>query len=433
MIKILRENKILLIILSAAFVFSLAYSFYFKIQPSVDARAYHNIAVNIINGYGYTENPNLSPEEELSISRMGPGYELFLAVIYKIFGVHLPVVWVINAILFVFSGYLIYKITYKLFFDYKIAVVAVFLYVFFIDVLQATAMLLTENLYLFLLILVFYFLLLVMEKNNFPRQLLFAVACAATVLVRSTFLVSFGLLIIYLIIKKNYQLIFLTLFMIILILLPWGLRNYQVYHKFMLSNVALGYNLWAGNNLQSKGEQVGNPEIDKYLEEYGIIKTAEHGLGEYKNYVRNYPFHFLQLQIIKTIKYFSLVRVSAFWFHLYGLTKIIIGAWSGLFALVVFVFGSLGFYQLLKEKKNLILNIFIISFPLSVIPFLVENRYRWPIYPFLAISAAYSIIRIINKNIKWQKIIIFASIFILITIIDVIISYQDVLERLRGL
>ena len=422
----------MIIILTGAFLFSLAYSFYFKLQPSVDARAYNNIAINLVNGYGYTENPNLSPEEELSISRMGPGYELFLAIIYKIFGIHLELIWVINALLFVASGFLLYKIAWKLFNNEKIAVLAVGLYLFYIDVLQATAMLLTENLYIFLLILVFYLLIKLPEKKNLFNQIIFALVNALTVIVRSTYLLTYLFVATFSFIKKNYRLIVISFIFIILFFLPWGIRNYRVYHKFMLSNVTLGYNLWTGNNLQSQGEQMGTPEIDSYLEKYGIIKTAEHGLSEYKNYLLNNPGHFIKLQLIKTIKYFSLVRVSAFWFHLHGVFKLITALWSGIFASFIFIFGSFGVYQLIKEKKQTLLILFIVSFPLSVIPFLVENRYRWPIYPFLAMTAAYGFYKIINKEIKWRPIIIFTLIFIFITLVDIIISYNDVISHLNS-
>lgn len=427
-----KEKRYLFIILFSALIFSLAYSFYFKIYPSVDARAYHNIASNIIYGYGYIENPNLTPETDLAISRMGPGYELFLAFIYKLFGIHFQIIWVINAFLLVISGYLLFRISFKLFNNELTAILTAGLYIFFIDVLQATAMLLTENLYLFLSILVFYLLMILSEKASQLNKFLFIIVNALTVLVRSTYLLTYFFIAIYFALKKNYRMILLSLLFIMILLLPWGLRNYRLYHKFMLSNVTLGYNLWAGNNLQSQGEQVETPEINDYLNKYGIIKTAEHGMGEFKNYVLGHPFHYIKLLLIKTIKYFSLVRVSAFWFHLHGLFKLFIALWSGLFAAFIFIFGTLGFYKLFKKKKQKLLLLFIISFPLAVIPFLVENRYRWPIYPFLAITAAYGFMKIAKKEIKWQKVIIFALIFIFITIIDIIISYDDVIGHLKS-
>lgn len=221
--------------------------------------------------------------------------------------------------------------------------------------------------------------------------------------------------------------------MILIFLLPWAARNYKVYHQLMFSNATFGYNLWVGNNLSSNGEQQGTPEIESYLEKHGIIKTAEYGIQEYQKFVIQHPLKFMELQIVKTIKYFSLVRVSAFWFHLRGTIRILVAIWSAIFAFIIFSFGSLGFYQLIKEKKQRLLNIFIISFPLSVIPILTENRYRWPIYPFLAITAAYGFVKITKLEIKWQRVLIFSLIFVIITVIDVIISYQDVISHLNNI
>lgn len=428
----MKKHKAILILLTVVFILSLAYSFYFHIPPAVDAKAYHRIASNIVWGYGYIENPNLAPDIDLAISRMGPGYELFLTLIYFVFGIHYQIIWVINALLFVASGFLLYKIAEKLFNDQKIALLATGSYLLFIDVLQATAMLLTENLYLFLLILIFYLLTYFDDKRKLGYQVIFSSVVAVTALVRSTYLLTHLFLAVYLLIKKNYRLVILSFLFVVLIFVPWGIRNYRVFNKFMLSNVTLGYNLWAGNNLDSVGEQSGTQEIDQYLEENGIVKTAERGTTEFKNYVRQHPFHYLRLQLIKTVKYFSLVRVSAFWFHLSGAFKLITALWSGIFASFIFIFGSLGLYELIRKKKQTLLALFIISFPISVIPFLVENRYRWPIYPFLAITAAYAFFKIKRKQIKWIKVLWPLAIFVLITVIDIIISYQDVISHLKS-
>src|SRR5574341_463665 len=84
------QNKWLWGILMAAFCASLSYSFYFQIEPIVDARAYDNLAWDIAQGKGY--------EAVSSIARPGPAYEYFLALIYYIFGHHYEAVWIFQEI-----------------------------------------------------------------------------------------------------------------------------------------------------------------------------------------------------------------------------------------------------------------------------------------------------------------------------------------------
>ena len=75
-----KRLKILLIFSALVFGAGIAYSFYFKITPAIDARAYNDIAWNIAQGNGYRESADVPFEKDNSIVRVGPGYEFFLAV-----------------------------------------------------------------------------------------------------------------------------------------------------------------------------------------------------------------------------------------------------------------------------------------------------------------------------------------------------------------
>ena len=46
-----KNNRALILILLGSFLLSVGYSFYFKINPTVDARAYDVIALNIAQGF----------------------------------------------------------------------------------------------------------------------------------------------------------------------------------------------------------------------------------------------------------------------------------------------------------------------------------------------------------------------------------------------
>ena len=114
-----KSNKIISFVVIASFILSLAYSFYFKIKPSVDARAYDTIAQNISAGYGFRENTDRDILYDYSIVRAGPGYEYFLAGLYTMFKHNYEPVWIAQAFLHALSVYLIYLIARRIFLKTK--------------------------------------------------------------------------------------------------------------------------------------------------------------------------------------------------------------------------------------------------------------------------------------------------------------------------
>ncbi|MFA5987830.1 MAG: hypothetical protein WC797_04255, partial [Candidatus Paceibacterota bacterium] len=101
----LMQNRKIVILCFFVFVFSLIHSFYFRIQPSVDARAYDAIGWNVAQGLGYREIATKPFVLDNAIMRVGPGYELFLAVIFFLFGHNYWPVWVVQAIFLTLSSF----------------------------------------------------------------------------------------------------------------------------------------------------------------------------------------------------------------------------------------------------------------------------------------------------------------------------------------
>src|SRR3989338_8964042 len=143
-----KEKSLLLLIVFLAFTISLSHSFYFKITPSVDARAYDRIAFNLINGKGYVENPDIPFENDFSIARVGPGYEIFLAGVYYIFGRHWGIIWILQAIFHAFSALAVFLISKKIFGGVQrpiIGLSSAALVAFSPDLIVSSSMLLTET------------------------------------------------------------------------------------------------------------------------------------------------------------------------------------------------------------------------------------------------------------------------------------------------
>ena len=82
--------------LSLVFLVSFGYSLVHQIKSSVDARAYNEIAKNIIDVGEYRLSIGSLLEKDDAIVKVGPGHEFFLAGIYSVFGYKYWVVWALQ-------------------------------------------------------------------------------------------------------------------------------------------------------------------------------------------------------------------------------------------------------------------------------------------------------------------------------------------------
>lgn len=427
-------SKYLILILISAFLLSIAYSFYFRIEPSVDARGYDRIAQNIAAGLGYVEKPDESFAYEAAISRVGPGYQFFLAGIYKIFGRNIPLVWVLQAVIHTLSGFFIYLISKKIFKDFKnretVALMSALLFLFFIDIFELTAMVLTETLFLFLLILSVYSAIKFFEDPNYKNSAFAGFAFGFGILTRPTVLPLLMIILGVMIYKKYFKFAALFLIIPVLIISPWTIRNYKVHNAFILTSSAGGINLWMGNNPRATGESFYTEEMSEYIKTHGFVAAEKKGFEEGKKFIIDNPLKFIKLIFIKTSIYFSLARPAAFWFHLSGFKMAVTAILSSIFAFIIFSFGTLGIIAALRKRNfniNLLFSYALIA-PLIVIPLVVETRYRYQIYPFLIIFAGFFISDIKNylKESFWKK-ITFAVIlvFVLNSLFDLMFHFSQ--------
>lgn len=417
-----KENKILTVIIIASFIFSLAYSFYFQINPSVDAAAYDKIAWNLVQGNGYKENFRLSYEKDIAIMRVGPGYEFFLAAIYYIFGHYIWVVWIIHALLSAASAYLAFLLSKEIFKENQSffigAAVASFL-AFSPDLITINGMLMTETLGVFLIILSAYLFFKYINSGNEPIYLviLTALAFGAAVLVRTPVALLFLPFAGYFVFHKNWRHFLFFSFVLFLIFLPWTLRNYQVYRSFIPTNLAFGYDLMAGNHSAATGELEPYYLNERFMEQ-GRIEGNKLALKEALFFIFTNPLEFLKITFYRISIYFSFVRPTGFWFHLEGISRALTLAFSALYSVLLFVLGFLGIYRIkelpLEDKKRAkFLLWMLLMMPLAVVWIIVETRYRFLVYPFFAIFAGYGLADLFNKKFNFKPVLmIFGALFL---------------------
>ena len=429
-------NKALLAIFALAVLLSLAHSFYFKIDPSVDADAYESYASEIAAGRGYPVG---------AIGRPGPGYEYFLAIIYYFFGRSHEAVWIIQAILLGFSALAVYFLTKLIFRNLwhpLMGLVSAALIGFSPDFIVLSSMLMTETLSVFLIAA---FLVIFFQNHRRPRRRLILISAfflAAGVLTRGSALFLLFPAILFFIFEKRWRegMAFLLLFLVFMA--PWTIRNYMIYGKFRPFNASPGL-LWSGNYPGANGElnpkmpyppgvnneTMTQDEFDDALFKAGVEK------------IKNHPLTFLKLTALRASIYFSAARPSAFWPYQERRPyfRPFVALVSSAHVFLIFVLGLLGAVAILKEtwdvwlKKRLYYFLaFFAMMPASVVWLVVETRYRFPAYIFFSVLAGYGIFWLLtsqNRS-KLKYFLLAASPVFLNTLFDVLRNWSRVLEKL---
>lgn len=477
---ILNKNQkaILGILLGTIFLISLFYSFYFRIQPSIDARAYDNIAWNIVQGNGYRELADVPFEKDNSIVRVGPGYEFFLAGIYYIFGHHYEIIWIIHALLITLSALIIFLLTREIFrgdWSYFLGLCAAGLIGFSPDLITIQGMLMAETLGVFLIILTTYlfFKYFNQEHKSWQMAFLIGVFLGASILVRTPaafllmpitalFLINrprtfpehsvaccenkeaqtksfLQRLMSYRKVRgKNWKHLFVLFAAMVIVFTPWIVRNFNVYNTFVLTNLAYGLNLASGNHPGATGELEPYEINDLYLKEYGIIEGNKRLSEETLKFIISNPLEFIKLTLYRISIYFSFSRPTGFWFHLGGLSKALTLLFSSIYSVLLFVFGFFGIVKMRdlgKEGKRRLkfLLAMLVMMPLAVIGIIVETRYRFLAYPFFAIFAGFGLRELINRRIHWKLMLWVILLLFLNTGFDVARNWSRIIERINNL
>lgn len=419
-------KKLFFLIIVLSFIIPLAYSFYFRIHPSVDARAYDNIAYNLASGRGYRESLDIPLEMDYSLVRVGPGYEFFLAGLYYIFGHRYWPVWIVQSLLQALAAVLTFLIAKEIFkknWDPKIGLVAAAFVGFSPDLITISAMLLSETLAIFLVLLSVYLFFKYYSQKKLFLILALGAVFGFTALVRTPVFLLLIPFFIFLIKNKRWLHISLLVLTIFFIFLPWSLRNYKIYHKFIPTNAALGYNLVAGNHSGASGELEPYLPLSENFKKLGPIKTGEIAQKEALQFIFAHPLEFIKVTLYRISMYFSFARPTGFWPYLSGLNKIITLIVSSFYAFLLFTAGFIGISQIKKiekedRKKVLYFLSMLVLMPLGIIWIVVETRYRFLIYPFLAIFSGYACLCL---RAGWLRIkslsLLISSIFILNTIL----------------
>jgi len=421
-----------------ALVLSFGYSFYYHDRPRVDARAYDTIAQNLASGYGYVEDRALAltPEKDDGIIRVGPGYEFFLAGVYTIFGYHIQFAWMLQAVLRALSVLVVFLLARALFSeDDRIAKIAAWVFALSPDLIVISGLLLTETLFIFLTLLAVLCSVWALDRGR-KMALLSGLVWALAILTRPVAIVPLIIVTGLLLLSQQWKKVVLVLLPPILIVGSWSYIMSHRYGSFVLTTTAGGYDLWVGNNLGATGGFAKTPEIQALRDVTHSVELEKIAKREYWAYLTTHPVDFALLQIKKTTLYFSMIRPTGFWTHLMGrpIDRLVTASLSALWTCVVFVlgiWGLLSFALQRRDKAYWLVALITLAQPASVIPIIVETRYRYVLYPLLVIFVSAICIEARKGNAS-RKALVSTILFLgLCTAGDIYFHLPDILEKMN--
>ncbi|MBU6415452.1 glycosyltransferase family 39 protein, partial [Patescibacteria group bacterium] len=438
------------VLVTLAFLISLGYSFSFRIQPFADGKSYDAIAVNLLSRREYRENTEGPLANDRGITPVGPGYEFFLAGVFFLFGRHYEAVWALQALFHALTVLLVFLIAKKMFgAEWKnitgsngwspvAGMLAAGFVAFSPDLIIASSMMLTENVAIFLLALTMWLATSYWREGRLWYVFLMSLTLGFSVLVRSTLLLLFFVFLVLFWLRKRFLHMLIFIIVFLAVMTPWTVRNYFLYRAFVPTSITFGDDFLAGNHPQASGEldESRYPYIEKY-QGLSYLAADREEIKDTVRFIAADPLHFLKLTVYRVSVYFSFSRPTGWWFFLSGANRAITLLLSSLYSVLLFSFGFFGAWRGWKdattlEQKQKIFLFFasVLMMPFSIMFIIVETRYRYPIYPLLAVFAGYGawILWRDRKKVLRDFLIVFVLLFSN-TLFDVARNWSRIVER----
>ena len=447
MIGFFREKKRLILLFVFAVVFGLVISFIFrqKINPAVlfiDSMAYKAIALNIIEHGNFSDPDQTSPNNFRT-----PGYPLWLALIYLIFGSFKYAI-PIGIIVFSFTAPLAYLIARELF-NEKIAWLSGLLVALEPWATFLTGTIMSEQLFMPLFLLSVYLFIRYLKQNSHVFLYFSAGLLGICALTRPNALYLWPVFAIFVFFKKNgflksLRIAGLASLIFLLVIAPWLIRNKIVLDTWQITSVQ-GFSLYV-TNFNALQVYLGNFKNlnDGYTRAYKITegfsvsatKGSEILMKEAVLGIKNNFFDYVKISVLSLPNFFisnSYSSLGYYWgfkefkiqSQIFGLIKVrhFSEAWnkilniswgerillaSGFFwPIISILFLVGGAISLFKFKPiNLIFYIIGIIFYFDVISHLMPElaRFRIQVQPFIFMFASVGLIYLFNKiNASIQK------------------------------
>lgn len=240
------DRRALLAVCGLAFALRFAFISVMHPAPVSDFEWYYLHAVGLLHGQGFTTNG-------YPTAFWPPGWPYFLAGVFAVFGTNVFVGEVTQAVLNSLTAGLVFLIAHRVA-GTLAGIVSGIIYAILPSAVEWCAVLASEPLYTFLWALVAYIWMRV-NPTQYTWFAISGVAAGAAALVRPTALFLWGVLLVYLFFANKPRTLksvllppLIVLFFTAATIAPDLVRNYRVFHEFVLISNNGGPTLWSGNN-----------------------------------------------------------------------------------------------------------------------------------------------------------------------------------------
>lgn len=392
-------RRIQILIFGLAVLVRLILVHFFSRDPVNDLLWNDAVGWNLAQGNGYTASQS---EPYIPGVFRTPGYPVFLAILYSIFGHSYSAVYIVQAFLDAGSALLIGRIALYYFTPFT-SIASSFLYAIYPYPGMFCGSLHLDILLVFCVLWTLLLTTRALKIPNYSRWMWVGVMLGITALVKPNFLLFSILpvaLILFFLRERRIARIATVLAMMMLVLLPWFVRNYVVFNSFPPLSVGnTGTNArYLVVELNQGAEAVreiglGPPRTKAggFTDGHELIRQekelARSSLKELTNRWPEYTVlmikHIPRLWITKTPRW-------------HGQT---VGLLGGILSWMVLLGGIAGMLLVAKNWKRLLplyLHVFLIT--LMYMPYTIEARYTLPARPVMLCFVAAALVVLLQKS-----------------------------------
>lgn len=383
---------------------------------SPDGYLYSNIAENFLQGKGLVNTANFAEGVNHVVQAfpktrdyvVGPVYPLLLALIYGIFGFksYAMVIVVLHGVLGAASAVLAFK-TGELLFGKRYAWIPYVLTLGYPLFAFWGMYVLTETTYVFAIWLFLYCSARYAREIGRPKMstlLILGVVIGVSNLVRPFLLLYFPVMGFWIFWMKGWRLkqalrdFMLILFMTVLVMSPWWIRNELKYHQFISVSNYGSYEFYLGNNPRTitnsyfvMDQPSYDPAVKARIDKLPLLEQEK----EYKSlgvsYIVSHPVLFLERTLAKEKNLFW-QPVSSQEGQAYKMKGDFLDKWYLLLGLSGIILSIVW----LKKYSFLLLYILYYSFIVSMITVVSGGRYRLPVMPAMILAGSLGLVLLLK-------------------------------------
>ncbi|NQT27213.1 glycosyltransferase family 39 protein [candidate division KSB1 bacterium] len=392
------------ILILCGFVVALRIAF-ILIKPEIgdplwmDSLNYNRIAHNIMigNGFAIWHTPTVF---------VAPLYPLFLAGIYKLFGVHYILVKVIQILLSGLTAWIVFYIAKRLY-NETVGFITLVLFALHPALIAIPAYLYNETLNILLLCVAILFLIRAFQEPY--KWLDWALAgffLGVSTLVKGSTqmfpLFLLGIMLCFSAFRRYWRKWFLFFMVFCMVLIPWTVRNYIHFNVFLPVATGSGEVLWTGNYLPFDGEHRHDETIAKIDELAGgksLIERNRILAKEAKKMILENPWAIMRLMMKKFYR---------FWFQVYknvptGYDRppsLLFSLGLGIIHLLVLITAVIGMIRTHWRRLDIWIPVLFGAYYTAIhVVTLATPRYRLPLIPLVLIFSSLGI-SVILSNMK---------------------------------